>query len=549
MGILSNISTRLKLFIGFGIVVALMVGVSATGVISTLNSQDDAKQIGSVLGKSYGRVANTQTALETARNALTDYFSQDNPEKTTAEFLAFIDPQLKKIGDTAAVMNENVIGTMTSSPPYKNAVLAVKKSVGDFVGAYNAKVRPHLLQNDKDAAYKAFMQDVLPVCNGAMDDYRKLFNEQMSVSIELADHASDPTNMYIGVVITIISMILSVVVAVVLSNYICNRLNVLIKNMDFVAKGDFTFELNAEGSDEFARAEKILIAMRDSLNKMILSVFSTTNKSQEELMDLQSVTDNIVDQTGRSESQSMTVAAASDEMVSTTADIAKNCESAAASAESSNKTTEDGVYHVKETINGIKHQVVKTQEDAEHLNALVEQANKVGTIVQTIDDIANQTNLLALNAAIEAARAGEAGKGFAVVADEVRALASRTSTSTQDITKMVAQMQTDANIANESMVKSLDNMNELATKAGTVEELLRNIIDKVSDVNSQITQIATAAEEQTTATSEISTNMQGVTSVTQEVATLAKEAHKGLELLRNDMRSLDNQLSFFKLRK
>ena len=175
---------------------------------------------------------------------------------------------------------------------------------------------------------------------------------------------------------------------------------------------------------------------------------------------------------------------------------------------------------VRGTIDEIQSQVEKTRKDAKLVSALQEQCQKIGTIVQTIDDIANQTNLLALNAAIEAARAGEAGKGFAVVADEVRALASRTTKSTQEITKMVSQIQSDAKDANTAMMGSVENMDKLASVSGEVETLLQGIIGKVSDVNAQISQIATAAEEQTTATSEISSNIHGIN---QSSAALTKQ--------------------------
>ena len=234
-------------------------------------------------------------------------------------------------------------------------------------------------------------------------------------------------------------------------------------------------------------------------------------------------------------------------MVSTTSDIAKNCEAAAMTSNQSQDIIREGVDQVEFVINDIRAQADKTKKDAELIAALLEQSNRIGTIVQTIEDIASQTNLLALNAAIEAARAGEAGKGFAVVADEVRALASRSSASTQEITKMVSQIQTDANNANDSMVQSSTEMENLAQKAAGVTAILNDIIDHVGNVNSQIGQIATAAQQQTTATAEISNNMQGVSNLTQESSRLSGETNDNIDKILEDGRNLVEMLKTFKL--
>ncbi len=275
--------------------------------------------------------------------------------------------------------------------------------------------------------------------------------------------------------------------------------------------------------------------MRVEWQSLVKEIKVTANAVEDNVHTINEITTVINDKAQESESRALTVAAASNEMVSTTSDIAKNCETAAQSSTESNNTTSEGVAAVEDTIQGIQEQVENSRKDAEYIQALVNQAENIGAIVNTIDDIASQTNLLALNAAIEAARAGEAGKGFAVVADEVRALASRTSKSTQEITRMVSQIQSDANTANESMTQSLSRMNDLADKTSTVSSLLQSIIDQVGGVTQQITQIATAAEQQTTATSEISTNMQGITDISQSFASEVNRANtevsKSMEML------------------
>ena len=241
------------------------------------------------------------------------------------------------------------------------------------------------------------------------------------------------------------------------------------------------------------------------------------------------------------------MAAATDQMVATTHDIASNCELAATLANETSDKANEGKAKTKDSIAMIHDQVEQTNANSQQISAMINQSRSINTIVNTIDEIAAQTNLLALNAAIEAARAGEAGRGFAVVADEVRALASRTSSSTNEITQKVKLIENDANKATDTMEKTLTGISNLEADTSGLETVLNDIFDYIGKVTAQITQIATASEQQSTATGEISANMQELTQSSREVAQIAKETEKEINLTSEEITKLVTTMSQFKL--
>ena len=356
---------------------------------------------------------------------------------------------------------------------------AIKESTKAYLATFRNDFIPLIQKGNYDKAEKIFInslnQDVMVICNNMVTVNGNQLRETQNAMASIKSS---------GTYITIISCtVFEVLIAIFLTYLIANNLSAHIKSISKLAlelaKGDMTRKLNTNRKDEVRLLMVDLEKMRVSWQESISKVISSAEKLKDVIGTLTN-TSGLISNTASDNQNRVLTVAASDEMVSTTQDIAKNCEHASAAAEESAKATETSVAKIQNVIDKINEQVIKSRSDAQLVQKVSDQAQKIGSIVQTIDDIAAQTNLLALNAAIEAASAGEACKGFAVVADEVRALASRTSNSTQEITNMVQKVQADAGQADEAMQISTKVMDSLANESGEIEEILNTLTTKVN---------------------------------------------------------------------
>ena len=372
----------------------------------------------------------------------------------------------------------------------------------------------------------------------------------ISVDFSTAQMRATLANQSAATFATIAALLLAglITVALLSKRMIARRVLQISDSLSEIAdgEGDLTRRLPTHSEDEIADLSHNFNRVMEQIASIIHRVTDTSSSvtaQTEKMTDAAaSTTASIAQQINEIEQ----VAAALQQMSHSAEDVAEHAKNTAADTQATLHLTDEGSEVVKQAIHTINRLTTQIQTTADKIKGLRDKSDSIGSVMEVIRNIAEQTNLLALNAAIEAARAGEQGRGFAVVADEVRSLAQKTQQSTEEIESIILELQKSADDTHNSMEYSVEAVQETIETSGKVDHALEQIRTKVVSINDMNHHIASASREQSATANEVSKNITAIHDLTENVSHNAEIVRDSSSLLDRESHLLRDEMSKFK---
>jgi methyl-accepting chemotaxis protein len=536
---MNKLSLKMKLGLGFGTVLVIMAVVGGMGFYATFRLADATSVVVSngdkaILTKAMGTAIEAQTA--SIRGFLL----------SGKEDLLKHDQQAQQSFKESADKLEKMLVTEKG-----------KKLFGDIRHSYDAfrPIADHEIQlrragKTKEAEALTFSSETGQLRNDlskAMSDIEEIEMKLLADGIA-EGKAVEASTRTIILAFAICGSVIGILVAFFIVRSITVGMSRMVTLIQQIAANNLAVEdMQIVSQDEIGSAGKALNQMKNSLREMIQSIASTAEHVASASEEISSSATQQAQGSETQKDQTSQVATAMQEMSSTVLQVSDNSNKAAEAARKAADTAKQGGSIVEETLTKMRRIAESVGATAKKMEELGKSSDQIGRIIGVIDDIADQTNLLALNAAIEAARAGEQGRGFAVVADEVRKLAERTTTATKEIAQMIKNIQDETKVAVTAMEAGTKQVEEGVTSTATAGDSLRQIIDMSNQVGEMITHIATAATEQSSATEQVNNNMDQIAQLVKEAAVGAQQSAKACQDLSGLALDLQKMVGGFQL--
>ncbi|KAA8560731.1 Methyl-accepting chemotaxis protein McpQ [Pseudomonas extremaustralis] len=546
MSWLNDAKLSTKLITSFSLCALITLGV---GVLGSRGVSALSESLKSVFNNNLVSIANTAQnkvkAVGQSRDLYRLYiaYASDAPQGVKDEFLAS--------------MNANQLASEKAFSMYRQRPMtADERAAGDKMErawpVYQAMVQQYLtLLNARefDKARTLLFGELQKAYRVVMDEQTIIIDAN---DRKVADSAADATvqessarnTLYSGIVLAFIA---AITLGLFINRLISRPIATAVTSARRIADGDLTQAISSSRRDETGQLLNALGDMQSSLKQTIQQIASAADQLASAAEELTAVTDNGSRGLVRQNDEIQQAATAVTEMTSAVEEVARNAVSTSEASQVTSEQATNGRDQARKAVIAINHATNEIDTSTTMVKDLAGQVRDIGKVLDVIRGIAEQTNLLALNAAIEAARAGEQGRGFAVVADEVRALAARTQASTGEIEGMINAVQTSADQAVGAMGKSQALVNDTQTLAQATGEALEQIAEGISQINDRNLVIATASEEQAHVAREVDRNLVNIQDLSTQTAAGAHQTNASTQELSNLATSFNTLVSRFRL--
>jgi methyl-accepting chemotaxis protein len=540
---LKNLPVSRKFTVAFGIVCGLCIALGAFNCTTFLSIATRSKNVSDNALPSVIALANIRSAANNVRRLDLDLLLCQTPacsdshnaqrQKAISEYQAGIklyEPRISYPGERE--LYQKFSGSWAQYQEISdraNALLAATK-IGDAMDLETA-----------DASITSFQSAF-----AAMDDDLQLNTKSGTEQSQSATRAGNRAT-WISTVANILIVLLCALIGTVLTKLIAPPLQAATAALERVAEKDLTVSVDESGSDEIGRLATALNTSVAAMRNVLQSVAQGAETLSAATTEMSARSIETAGNANTQSSKTNQIAAAAQEMTATIGEISHNAESAAGSSRESAEIANQGGSVMQAAAVTMEKIATATSSVSDKMTSLAHRSEEIGKVVNVIQEISEQTNLLALNAAIEAARAGEHGRGFAVVAGEVRRLAERTKSATEEISGTIRSIQDETRETLQVMQDSRAAVETGMGETAHARKSLEAIIESSRQVEHQIHLIATAAEEQTSASSEISESAGHISQLSVENAQGAEEAVEALKNLASLASDLDGMIRQFRL--
>ena len=538
---LRNLSIAARLASGFIIIAAVVVLLGSLAMREMGGMRDQASEMENVWMPSIHAVSEfSQDILRvrvlTLRMLLVEQSQRQDVENRIVQLIAHLNAA------------EADYGRLVRDAAERQAFDSYVRQRAEYMQV-QSRVARFGLEGQGEQAMALINSELNPLADRMVESLLRLEEINMAGAAQAADmsRASYASAQRMVIVFIVLAALLTILLAWILTNSIVRPIREAMEVTERVATGDLTQQISASGKDEPARLLTALARMQDQLRDTLQGIVSSSTQLASAAEELNAVTEDATRGLQRQDDEIQQAATAVNEMSAAVDEVASNAVSTSEQSRATSDTAMEGQQQVVRTVASIDKLSGTIQATANEVQELAEKAKNISRVLDVIRAIAEQTNLLALNAAIEAARAGEQGRGFAVVADEVRALAHRTQQSTSEIEEMIGTIQQGTERSVEAMNMSKTMAGSTLEQADAAGKALEVITAAILQINERNLVIASAAEEQAQVAREVDRNLVNIRDLSTQSAAGAEQTSSSSRELSRLAVDLNDLVNRFKL--